>query len=266
MNTIFDYSSHNFADVFGDPIVMVHLSQYISTIEFLEILQAYKGCRHIFETQWGVFRNAVTVPPKSVVISNTSVRDAFFHFVAHSVAQMDSILVEIARSSIIIENIILPVESMPNYEQFTVFLNKAGACANLSDEIIMCQFRFSPVPSKDGDDSGIQYSSTTAIPGGTIRLFKRAVSSLYPGNTTDQPASVAGIDMDTTQVWLCRVFSISDMRLDLKAGSTRSDVLRVPNGSKMGTWTDLCPVSEHSPIENPSNIYVVEYMKSFSIK
>jgi hypothetical protein len=266
MNTFVDHNEHTFANVFGDPIIMVHLSQYLSTLEFIHIVQTNRECRHILDSNWHVLRKAVTAQPNRVVISNTFLRESFFHFGVISMSLVGAFLDDIRRSHIVIENLTLSVESMPDFEQFILLMKRGCELSNLSDDIIMCQFRFPITSTKEYDESGIEYSSSISIPGGTLRLFKRAVSALYPGNNTDQPASVTGIDMDTAQVWLCRVFSVSDRRLDLKAGTTRSDVLRVPNGSMMGTWTDLCPVFEHSPVNNPDNIYFVEFMKNISVK
>jgi len=248
-------------NVLGEPFIITILAQYVTTADFLTMLQINGSCREVLNSSWDELRKTVPVHPRYLHISNTLIQQSFFHFLSPSIQECVTTLRALRSSVVTILPIKLSVESIPSFTEWFELIIGASQFSNLSDQVLLCQFRFSD-ESVEADEFGIQYSNVVSVPGGTLRLFKRAVSSLYPGNPADHPSLVVGIDLDTPKLWLCRVASISGARLDLKAGTTRADVLRVPNGSKTGTWTDLCPVAGKSAISE--NLYIVEYMMNFS--
>lgn len=253
-----------FECILGDPFIMAILAQYITTADFLVIASSYRCYRDNLNAIWGDLKKAVPVQPRYAYISNTFLRDSFFHFVCSSIEESIAVLNGLASSETIILNMRFSVDNIPNFREFVDSLIGAGQFSNLSEQVMVTQFTF-------GSDTGqvdaeyIGYSNSVPVPGGTLRLFKKPVTGLYPGSPGDGACHVVGIDLDTPKLWLCRVASVGNARLDLKAGTMRSDVLRVPNGSKRGTWTDLCPVSGTSAITNPENVYIVEYMMNSSM-
>ena len=101
-----------------------------------------------------------------------------------------------------------------------------------------CQFYFDG--SNLCEDGSGQFSNSVLIPGGTIKLFKR---SLPLGTVSDSPTCTAlGISFESSEIWIVRVAAITgSRRVEIKAGATRADVLRVPNTGK-GSWSDLLPI------------------------
>ena len=87
-------------------------------------------------------------------------------------------------------------------------------------------------------------------------MFKRPIPFL---NHQDGPSSVIGIKLESDEVWIIRIAAISGkLRCDIKAGSTKADILRVPNGGR-GTWSDLLPVDSRE-WNNNSTLFLIEFI------
>lgn len=255
---------HNLTYILGEPFILSTLAQYITTVDLLRIIPHCGYSRDNLNLFWGHLNKAVSINPRYAYISNTLISDSFFHFLCTSFSECVGILNSLSSSKVVIPRIRLSVAKIHNFKELIDTLVNASQFSHLSEDIMLTQLRFEST-AEPNEGEIVEYSNSVQVPGGTIRLFKRAVTALYPGNPVDGTSFVVGIDLDTPKLWLCRVASISNARLDLKAGAMRSDVLRVSNGSKTGTWTDLFPVSGHSAISDPENLYIVEYMRNFSI-
>ena len=113
---------------------------------------------------------------------------------------------------------------------------------------IVCHFQF---PAADWLFEKVAYSNSVPVSGGEVRLTKRIMQS-------SEDACVLGIALTGCKLWLLRATSLDHPRvIDIMAGSTKSDSLRVPNASK-GTWTDLFPVSPDLAFDGPL-LFILEY-------
>ena len=102
-----------------------------------------------------------------------------------------------------------------------------------SDQRHFCQFTF-PTNSPDG---GTVFSNSVSVAGGEVSLFLRSIPDI-----SSTSSSVVGIRLQSADVWIVRVAAVTGKRrIDIKAGTTKADTLRVPNGGR-GTWSDLYPV------------------------
>ena len=125
---------------------------------------------------------------------------------------------------------------------------------------ILCQFVF----DGSSDESG-QFSNQVLIPGGSVRLFKRTLPLGHTAHAESetQLCAALGVSFHSDDVWIIRVAAVSGpLRVDLKAGATRADVLRVPNSGK-GTWSDLLPVEASYCQLKPGSdktVFLVEFI------
>lgn len=117
----------------------------------------------------------------------------------------------------------------------------------------MSHFRF---PDLDQAVENTIYSDSVNIPGGFVRLFMRPLPLL---NTDSAHSCVVGIQLESDQVWILRVASISNRKrpIELKAGCTKADVLRIPNGGR-GTWSDLLPID--TQVWNNDAFFLIEFI------
>lgn len=117
----------------------------------------------------------------------------------------------------------------------------------------LCHFRF---PDLDQAVEKTIYSDSVNIPGGFVRLFMRPLPLL---DSDSLPSCVVGIQLESDRVWILRVASISNSKrpIELKAGCTKADVLRVPNGGR-GTWSDLLPTDMH--VWNNDAFFLIEFI------
>jgi len=241
-------------------LIIVHVSQFIGTVDFIKTTQLNAATYNALQLSWNKFRLLVINPPTASTISNTLPNSCFFHFQFSSICDCVSLLRKLWISQLGLYDL-----HFQNAGQLIEFVDKLDSIKDLSnlsrDKCDLVQFQFSAANSDDEKQlavDGVTFSNPISIPGGFLRLFRRPISSLYPGR--DDSLYVMGIDIESSSVWLCRVCAVSGMRrLDIKAGLMRSDVLRVPNGSKKGTWTDLCPVGVDSDCQFPP-IFLVEYI------
>jgi hypothetical protein len=236
-------------------LIIVHVSLFLDTVDFIKVTNVNRDIFNSLNSSWHELQRLVTSSPRAAVISNTSLKSCYFHFHLISLERCRLVLGALTNSRFRFHD--LRFNNSLNLLQFIERIDRIHDLTNLSGEGDIIQFSFADGPSSRSND--IQYSNHLEIPGGSVRLFRRPISSLYPGRD-ESTLHVVGVDMDSSCVWLCRVAAITGShRLDIKAGSTRSDVLRVPNGSKRGTWTDLCPANE-DPSNQYSPLYLVEYI------
>lgn len=255
----------NVSSLLTEPGILVTVSKYLQTTDVIKISSINRSFRETIIAEWIHFTKGIDSKPEFSILTNMPITGSFFHCETSSFESCESTLRYLVSCGVIVDNIQIPSVSTRKFDTVFEELMRIREISSLSNDIHVCQLVFAQGnPSRSCDESDIEYSNFVSVPGGTIRLFRRAVSSLYPGNAANGTAYVLGIDLNTPKIWLCRVKSLFDFRLDLKAGMTRSDILRVPNGSKGGTWTDLFPISRHSPILNPDNIFMIEYITNSS--
>jgi hypothetical protein len=119
-------------------------------------------------------------------------------------------------------------------------------------ERYLFQFQFSETFESDMCTSNILYLKS----GGTLQLFIRSIPSL----STEATSVVLGIKLESSCAWIVRVVALSGRnRIELKSGSTRADILRVPTSGR-GTWSDLLPIERNA--WNDRDIFLVELIYS----
>jgi hypothetical protein len=153
-----------------------------------------------------------------------------------------------------ISNLILcRVRSCAELEGLSLFLSSDLPPASFSQhKRIVCHFYF---PTGTSPISETVFSNSIEIPGGSVSLVRRTLPLIQSDEAT---ACVLGVRLSSQHIWIVRVTSIPcSRRIELMAGCTRADILRVPNGSK-GTWTDLLPI----PADFGANpeLFLVEFM------
>ena len=184
---------------------------------------------------------------RPVLISTEDEEDNYFHHVFPNQSELIDFAHQLRDSGISVRSIQLSPEQ---FSDFANLLANHKSFFNLSTEHrIVCQFTFLP---NDMEDQ-VQFSSALVLPGGgDVRLFKRTVPLLGE----DFKSSVLGVQLSSQSVWMCRVATVSGpRRIDIKAGCTKADVLRVPNAR--GSWSDLFPVEQS--LDNKL-IYLVEFI------
>jgi hypothetical protein len=100
----------------------------------------------------------------------------------------------------------------------------------------------------------VAHSNAVPVCDGQIQLTKRFIHAVGPND-----GCVLGVSIASATLWLVRVVSVHQPRtVDIMAGSTKSDYLRVPKAFK-GTWTDLMPVPSDFATRSPV-LFIMEYL------
>ena len=100
------------------------------------------------------------------------------------------------------------------------------------------------------------FTNPVPIPGGAARLLKRCLMLPRLG-PQENPPCVLAIRLESDSVWVMRIVALTgEVRIDLMAGATKADTLRVPNSTIKGSWTDLTPISENYR----GGIFMIEFI------
>ena len=138
----------------------------------------------------------------------------------------------------------------------TSFIDIVQHCGDIAQfgcsERFLSQFDF---PDLNGSDTSLS-NLLSLGQHGNIQFFIRTIQPFSEQSTS---AHVLGIKMDMPSAWIVRVVALSGRkRIDIKAGSTRADILRVPMSRERGTWSDLFPIDRST--WNPSDIFLIEFI------
>lgn len=230
-----------------DGLILKIICEYVSTKDFVKLARLTK-----------IIRASLSLPgdpckTRMCSISTEDLDKIYVHSAFTSPSELSTFLKRLKRSGVIIPCLIFPLAEKDTLIE--IIINNHKFSHFLSESRYLCEFRFNQFISTEKE---CVTSNTIRLMGGDLSLFKRHVPVLVNENLS-HPQSALGIKLESDSIWIVRVVALTgDRRVDLKAGSTKQDPLRVPTGQR-GTWSDLFPV-DSGYAEKESVVFLVEFM------
>ncbi len=240
-----------------DVIFAAHVAKFLATRDLLKLSLVNSGFRELVMRAHSICSVVKKVEgyDSDILVSNTDLDLNYLHMEYSDERALRAALAKILNAGFKIHPLRMRFTDMgPVFERML----HAVECTSSGSDVYFCQFHF-PSAFKDTDE--VCYSDPVPVQGGTIRLFKRVMSTLrHP-----QPRNcVIGVDLDSSSIWLSRIVTVWNMDrrwIELRAGLTRGNPLRVPNDhpeKRVGMWTDLLPVDEEIEQKLSTCIFLIE--------
>jgi hypothetical protein len=231
----------------ADALILKTLSHYVSTYDFLNLA---KTSQSFYED---LCNPSILYENKKCFISTEEPLRLYIHAAFDSIAKISDFISKIRSSGLRIPGISMERDRIGLI--FNIFQNVTNLSRFCSEYAYLCSFQFDPDTSTDFDP---MTSNIVSVGDGEISLFKRRIpASLRNANEGSSSQSALGIKLESSTIWIVHVVALTgDRRVDLKAGSTKQDPLRIPTGQR-GTWSDLFPVDKNYA-ENGPIFFLVE--------